>query len=57
MLAADKHRTKTALFRERVLAGDVIARPGLLGLVMSLADEGIRIAVATTGDGHGWSRC
>jgi HAD superfamily hydrolase (TIGR01509 family) len=48
-LAADIHRTKTELFRERVAAGDLTPRPGLLGLVMSLADEGIRIAVATTG--------
>jgi HAD superfamily hydrolase (TIGR01509 family) len=48
-LAADIHQTKTALFRERILAGDVMPRPGLLSLVMSLADEGIRIAVATTG--------
>lgn len=48
-LAADIHQTKTALFRERILAGDVMPRPGLLGLIMSLADEGIRIAVATTG--------
>lgn len=48
-LAARIHRTKTALFRERILAGDVLPRPGLSGLVRSLADEGIRIAVATTG--------
>ncbi|WP_233213416.1 HAD-IA family hydrolase [Mycobacterium hubeiense] len=48
-LAADIHETKTALFRERILAGDVMPRPGLVSLVMSLADQGIRIAVATTG--------
>ena len=43
------HRTKTALFREWVLAGGVVARDGVLGLVTSLAGAGIRIAVATTG--------
>lgn len=48
-LSADVHVTKTALFRERILAGDVLPRPGLHALVMSLADKGIRIAVATTG--------
>jgi HAD superfamily hydrolase (TIGR01509 family) len=48
-LAAEIHQTKTALFRQRILAGDVSPRPGLLGLVMSLVDQGIRIAVATTG--------
>ncbi len=48
-LAADVHRTKTELFRGRVLAGDLMPRPGLRGLLTSLADEGIRIAVATTG--------
>ena len=48
-LATNIHRTKTELFRKRVLSGDLMPRPGLLGLVMSLADKGIRIAVATTG--------
>jgi HAD superfamily hydrolase (TIGR01509 family) len=48
-LAADIHRTKTALFRQRIIAGDVMPRPGLTGLVASLVDAGIRIAVATTG--------
>ena len=48
-LSADVHVTKTALFRERILAGDVLPRPGLHALVMSLVDKGIRIAVATTG--------
>ena len=48
-LAVDIHQTKTELFRERVLAGGLMPRPGLLGLVMSLAEEGVRIAVATTG--------
>jgi HAD superfamily hydrolase (TIGR01509 family) len=48
-LAADIHRTKTELFRERVLTGELTPRPGLLRLLMSLADEGIRIGVATTG--------
>lgn len=48
-LAADIHRTKTALFRERILAGEVMPRAGLVRLMKSLVDEGIRIAVATTG--------
>jgi HAD superfamily hydrolase (TIGR01509 family) len=48
-LAADIHRTKTAFFRQRIVAGDVMPRPGLIGLVTSLVDAGIRIAVATTG--------
>lgn len=48
-LAADVHRTKTALFRDSVLAGEIVARPGLLELIGSLGDAGIRVAVATTG--------
>ncbi|WP_234791965.1 HAD-IA family hydrolase [Mycolicibacterium brisbanense] len=48
-LAADIHRTKTQIFRERILAGDVIARPGLRPLVASLAEQGLEMAVATTG--------
>ncbi|WP_231982129.1 HAD-IA family hydrolase [Mycobacterium sp. E2327] len=48
-LAADIHLTKTELFRQRVLSGDLVARPGLRALVDSLSEEGIRIAVATTG--------
>lgn len=48
-LAAQIHQTKTALFRDRIVAGDVLPRPGLLGLIADLVDEGIRIAVATTG--------
>ncbi|WP_232527030.1 HAD-IA family hydrolase [Mycobacterium intracellulare] len=48
-LAADVHRTKTALFRESILGGDVSPRPGLVDLVMSLFSERIQIAVATTG--------
>ncbi len=48
-LAVEVHRTKTALFRERIFAGDMLPRPGLRSLVQSLVDQGIRIAVATTG--------
>ncbi|MDW5609747.1 HAD-IA family hydrolase [Mycolicibacterium sp. D5.8-2] len=48
-LAAEIHRTKTDLFRKSILAGNVSPRPGLTGLVRSLTDDGIRIAVATTG--------
>jgi len=38
-----------ALFRRRIIARDVRPRPRLTGLMASLVDEGIRIAVATTG--------
>lgn len=48
-LAARVHRTKTALFTERVVSGAVVARPGLTELVADLAGAGIRLAVATTG--------
>src|SRR5262249_36126931 len=48
-LAAEIHQTKTELFRARILAGIVAPRPGLINLVRSLVDDGIRIAVATTG--------
>ncbi|MDN5930248.1 MAG: HAD-IA family hydrolase [Pseudonocardia sp.] len=48
-LAARVHRTKTALFRERVMAGGLTARPGLPELVADLTAAGIRLAVATTG--------
>jgi HAD superfamily hydrolase (TIGR01509 family) len=48
-LAGEIHRTKTALFRDWIAAGDLLPRPGLLALVDSLLGEGIRIAVATTG--------
>ncbi len=48
-LALDIHRTKTALFRDRIFAGDICARPGLVELVADLHNAGIRTAVATTG--------
>lgn len=48
-LAAEIHQTKTQLFRDRIVAGDVVLRPGLPALVRSLVDQGIRLAVATTG--------
>ncbi|GEL26152.1 phosphatase [Pseudonocardia sulfidoxydans NBRC 16205] len=48
-VAADIHRTKTALFVERVTAGAFDPRPGLTEFVDGLVDAGIRIAVATTG--------
>ncbi|SCX32721.1 haloacid dehalogenase superfamily, subfamily IA, variant 3 with third motif having DD or ED [Mycolicibacterium fluoranthenivorans] len=48
-LAAEIHDTKTALFRERILAGEVLPRTGLRDFIASLAGTGIRIAVATTG--------
>jgi HAD superfamily hydrolase (TIGR01509 family) len=48
-LAADIHKTKTELFRSRIVAGDVSPRPGLIDLMRSLGQDGIRIAIATTG--------
>jgi HAD superfamily hydrolase (TIGR01509 family) len=48
-LAAQVHHTKTALFRDSIRAGEVAARPGLVDVVVSLSDAGIRVAVATTG--------
>lgn len=48
-LAAEIHQTKTELFRARIVAGEISPRPGLVNLIGSLLDDGIRIAVATTG--------
>ncbi len=48
-LAADIHKTKTGLFREAILNGEISPRPGLPDLVVDLRRAGIRIAVATTG--------
>lgn len=47
--AAEIHATKTTLFRDRILAGEVRPRTGLRDFVISLVDAGITIAVATTG--------
>lgn len=49
VLADRVHRTKTALFTERVTSGALVARPGVPALVADLAASGIRLAVATTG--------
>jgi HAD superfamily hydrolase (TIGR01509 family) len=48
-LATEVHRTKTALFADSILNGDITARPGLLDLVASLRSAGVQMAVATTG--------
>ncbi|RDH73993.1 HAD family hydrolase [Mycolicibacterium moriokaense] len=48
-LATEVHHTKTELFRQRIIAGEMSPRPGLVDLMRSLIDDGIRIAVATTG--------
>jgi HAD superfamily hydrolase (TIGR01509 family) len=48
-LAAAIHKTKTDLFRSRIVAGEVSPRPGLIDLMGSLVQDGIRIAIATTG--------
>lgn len=48
-LAYDIHRTKTALFTDRILNGEICGRPGLSRLITDLCDSGVRVAVATTG--------
>ncbi len=48
-LATAVHRTKTALFRDSILNGDIDPRPGLLDLIWGLHCAGIRIGIATTG--------
>jgi HAD superfamily hydrolase (TIGR01509 family) len=48
-IAQEIHRTKTALFVERVKSGAFDARPGLTEFVDGLVRAGVRIAVATTG--------
>lgn len=48
-LAAEVHLTKTAMFRDSILRGEVVPRPGVPELVVSLLGSGVRIAVATTG--------
>jgi HAD superfamily hydrolase (TIGR01509 family) len=47
-IASEVHQTKTALFRDRILRGEVVARPGVVDLVASLKQAEIRVAVATT---------
>ncbi|WP_082946109.1 HAD-IA family hydrolase [Mycobacterium sp. E1747] len=48
-LAYDIHRTKTALFTDRILNGEISGRPGLAELIADLAAAGIRVGIATTG--------
>ena len=48
-LALRVHKTKTSLFRESILSGGLVARPGLDALVAGLVAADIRMAVATTG--------
>ena len=48
-LAAQLHRTKTALFEDHILDGDVSPRPGLIDLIMSLFVAGVWVAVVTSG--------
>ncbi|MEJ2890049.1 HAD-IA family hydrolase [Actinomycetospora aeridis] len=48
-LAAEVHRTKTALFTDVVRRGGIAPRPGLPALVDDLRARGVRIGVATTG--------
>ncbi|WAC89275.1 HAD-IA family hydrolase [Mycobacterium sp. Aquia_213] len=48
-LAYDIHRTKTALFTDRILNGEISGRPGLARLITDLSNSGVRVAVATTG--------
>lgn len=48
-IAAHVHRTKTDLFEEFVLAGDVARRTGIDDLVNSLYFAGVAVAVVSTG--------
>ena len=48
-LAAAVHATKTALFRDVVLAGGCPPRPGVRQLAAGLVAAGVRIAIVTTG--------
>jgi HAD superfamily hydrolase (TIGR01509 family) len=48
-ISARVHRTKTALFTERVKTDALPPRPGLREMVADLTAAGIRLAVATTG--------
>jgi HAD superfamily hydrolase (TIGR01509 family) len=48
-LAAQLHAMKTDLFVEVVESGDVPPRAGVLRLIKELEQEGLRLAVATTG--------
>ncbi|MCA4724972.1 HAD-IA family hydrolase [Mycolicibacterium fortuitum] len=48
-LAVSIHRTKTDLFCNRVVDGQLSPRPGLGDLVADLRNCGTRIAIATTG--------
>jgi HAD superfamily hydrolase (TIGR01509 family) len=48
-LAGPIHRTKTTLFAEGILDGDLTPRAGLIDLVMSLFVAGIWVAVVTNG--------
>ena len=48
-LAYDIHQTKTALFTDRILTGEISGRPGLSRLITDLCNSGVRVAVATTG--------
>jgi beta-phosphoglucomutase-like phosphatase (HAD superfamily) len=48
-LAAQLHRTKTALFEDSILDADVAPRSGLIDLVMSLFVAGVWAAVVTPG--------
>ncbi len=52
-LAPALHKRKTAIMSELVDAGTVDVRPGVKRLLDELADEGCRLAVATTGS-RGW---
>jgi beta-phosphoglucomutase-like phosphatase (HAD superfamily) len=48
-IAAYVHRTKTEIFANRILDGDVSPRPGLVDLVTGLFVAGTSVAVVSTG--------
>jgi len=50
-LASKLHARKTAIFTEMAKQGEIKARPGAGELLCELQDDGVRLAVATTGSG------
>lgn len=44
----DIHAAKTAIYTQRVAAGDAELRPGIRALVHDAIDSGLRLAIATT---------
>jgi HAD superfamily hydrolase (TIGR01509 family) len=45
---AGLHEHKTQAYNRRVAKGEVLARPGVIGLISELCEAGVRLAIATT---------